>query len=165
MCGLMEWNRDAGSTSGTSEMTTEERKEEEALHSGSLRVPRRPPWNAEMSVEELDDNEKQAFLLWRRSLARFSSFNTGQLFSFGVCLVGLLISFWAFNLLVFYLFQARGKWEACSYSFWEEPWYLETTLACSWTQWLGKVHFLLMMLRVYFDLLLVGFTCCSWMYE
>lgn len=33
-------------------------------------MPRRPPWNAEMSVEELDDNERQAFLVWRRSLAR-----------------------------------------------------------------------------------------------
>jgi len=31
----------------------------------------RPPWNAGMSVEELDANEKQAFLTWRRSLARF----------------------------------------------------------------------------------------------
>lgn len=30
----------------------------------------RPPWNATMSVEELDANERQAFLVWRRSLAR-----------------------------------------------------------------------------------------------
>jgi hypothetical protein len=30
----------------------------------------RPPWNAGMSVEQLDANEKQSFLLWRRSLAR-----------------------------------------------------------------------------------------------
>ncbi|KAJ8762984.1 hypothetical protein K2173_023113 [Erythroxylum novogranatense] len=29
-----------------------------------------PPWNAGMSVEELDANERQAFLSWRRSLAR-----------------------------------------------------------------------------------------------
>ncbi|KAJ0084850.1 hypothetical protein Patl1_30225 [Pistacia atlantica] len=64
-------NLDAGSSSGRSEMmTAEERKEEEALHASSLRVPRRPPWNAGMSVEELDDNERQAFLVWRRSLAR-----------------------------------------------------------------------------------------------
>ncbi|KAL5765392.1 hypothetical protein ACOSP7_016009 [Xanthoceras sorbifolium] len=54
----------------TSEMMTEERKEEEILYASSLRVPRRPPWNARMSVEELDENEKQAFLTWRRSLAR-----------------------------------------------------------------------------------------------
>ncbi|CDP15565.1 unnamed protein product [Coffea canephora] len=29
-----------------------------------------PPWNSKMSVEELDANERQAFLAWRRSLAR-----------------------------------------------------------------------------------------------
>ncbi|XVE59679.1 hypothetical protein DITRI_Ditri05aG0065300 [Diplodiscus trichospermus] len=61
-------------SSSTSDMTPEERREqqkkEEALHASSLRVPRRPPWNAAMSVEELDANEKQAFLVWRRSLAR-----------------------------------------------------------------------------------------------
>ncbi|URE15628.1 Large subunit GTPase 1 [Musa troglodytarum] len=45
-------------------------KQEEALHASSLRVPRRPPWNAQMSVEELDSNENQAFLEWRRNLAR-----------------------------------------------------------------------------------------------
>ncbi|KAH8499359.1 hypothetical protein H0E87_018036 [Populus deltoides] len=64
-------NLDTGS--GVSDMTAEEKREkqkkEEALHVSSLRVPRRPPWNAGMSVEELDANEKQAFLTWRRSLA------------------------------------------------------------------------------------------------
>ncbi|KAK4482755.1 hypothetical protein RD792_009923 [Penstemon davidsonii] len=30
----------------------------------------RPPWNAKMSVEELDSNENESFLEWRRSLAR-----------------------------------------------------------------------------------------------
>ncbi|CAK7332049.1 unnamed protein product [Dovyalis caffra] len=64
-------NLDTGS--GVGGMTPEERREqqkkEEALHASSLRVPRRPPWNAGMSVEELDANEKQAFLIWRRSLA------------------------------------------------------------------------------------------------
>lgn len=64
-------NLDTGS--GVSDMTAEEKREkqkkEEALHASSLRVPRRPPWNAGMSVEELDANEKQAFLTWRRSLA------------------------------------------------------------------------------------------------
>ncbi|KAI9107637.1 hypothetical protein K1719_021300 [Acacia pycnantha] len=61
-------------SSSTSEMTLEERrdlqKREEALHAGSLRVPRRPPWSVNMSVEELDANERQAFLTWRRSLVR-----------------------------------------------------------------------------------------------
>ncbi|KDP42964.1 hypothetical protein JCGZ_23906 [Jatropha curcas] len=60
-------------SSSPSDMTPEERrkeqKKEEALHASSLRVPRRPPWNAGMSVEELDANERQAFLVWRRSLA------------------------------------------------------------------------------------------------
>lgn len=61
-------------SSSTSNMTEGERREhqkkEEALHASSLRVPRRPPWNAGMSVEELDANERRAFLVWRRSLAR-----------------------------------------------------------------------------------------------
>lgn len=48
----------------------EQQKLEEARHASCLRVPRRPPWNANMSVEELDANEKQFFLDWRRSLAR-----------------------------------------------------------------------------------------------
>ncbi|CAI0447534.1 unnamed protein product [Linum tenue] len=59
--------------SSSSAMTPEERKaqqkEAESLHANSLRVPRRPPWNPEMSVELLDSNERQAFLIWRRSLA------------------------------------------------------------------------------------------------
>nr|DAD48324.1 TPA_asm: hypothetical protein HUJ06_018261 [Nelumbo nucifera] len=54
----------------TPEERREQRKKEEALHASSLRVPRRPLWNAGMSVEELDTNERQAFLIWRRSLAR-----------------------------------------------------------------------------------------------
>ncbi|PKA50884.1 large subunit GTPase 1 [Apostasia shenzhenica] len=65
---------DLDENSGTSGMTKEERKrqqkEEEALHASNLRVPRRPPWNSRMSAEELDANERQAFLEWRRSLAR-----------------------------------------------------------------------------------------------
>ncbi|KAK3036578.1 hypothetical protein RJ639_031195 [Escallonia herrerae] len=65
---------DLDSSSSTSEMTPHERrqqqKQEEALHASTLRVPRRPPWNAKMSVDELDANERQSFLVWRRSLAR-----------------------------------------------------------------------------------------------
>ena len=34
-----------------------------------LRVPRRPAWNKTMTTEELDRNEKTAFLSWRRGLA------------------------------------------------------------------------------------------------
>uniref|UniRef100_A0A0D9VWW5 CP-type G domain-containing protein n=1 Tax=Leersia perrieri TaxID=77586 RepID=A0A0D9VWW5_9ORYZ len=46
------------------------REEQEALHAGSLKVPRRPPWSPQMTVEELDANERRAFLEWRRNLAR-----------------------------------------------------------------------------------------------
>ncbi|KAK1440952.1 hypothetical protein QVD17_06787 [Tagetes erecta] len=65
---------DLEASSSTSEMTLQERREhqkkEEALHASSLSVPRRPAWNVKMSVEELDANERRAFLVWRRSLAR-----------------------------------------------------------------------------------------------
>ncbi|KAH0455583.1 hypothetical protein IEQ34_015615 [Dendrobium chrysotoxum] len=61
---------DLDGSSVTTEETRRLQKEEEALHASSLRVPRRPPWNSRMSAEELDVNERQAFLVWRRSLAR-----------------------------------------------------------------------------------------------
>ncbi|KAG6762054.1 hypothetical protein POTOM_032539 [Populus tomentosa] len=48
--------------SGVSDMTAEEKREKQKKEEA-------PPWNAGMSVEELDANEKQAFLSWRRSLA------------------------------------------------------------------------------------------------
>ncbi|KHN21198.1 Large subunit GTPase 1 [Glycine soja] len=35
-----------------------------------LRVPCRPPWTPDMSADELNASETQAFLTWRRSLAR-----------------------------------------------------------------------------------------------
>lgn len=35
----------------------------------SLKIPRRPPWTATMSTTELDRNEKDSFLEWRRLLA------------------------------------------------------------------------------------------------
>ncbi|CAG9767545.1 unnamed protein product [Ceutorhynchus assimilis] len=35
----------------------------------SLKIPRRPPWTTDMSPSELDRNEKDCFLEWRRSLA------------------------------------------------------------------------------------------------
>lgn len=60
-----------GETSGmTAGERRDQQRQEEALHASSLRVPRRPPWNASMSVEELDTNERQAFLIWRRGLAK-----------------------------------------------------------------------------------------------
>ncbi|WAR13985.1 LSG1-like protein [Mya arenaria] len=38
-------------------------------HEALLRIPRRPSWTSETTASELDQNEKQAFLDWRRSLA------------------------------------------------------------------------------------------------
>jgi large subunit GTPase 1 len=48
----------------------EQQKAEEALYKDSIQIPRRPPWYAEMSTEELDARERQSFLNWRRRLAR-----------------------------------------------------------------------------------------------
>lgn len=33
-------------------------------------IPRRPPWRAGMSAQELDEQERKAFLDWRRSIAK-----------------------------------------------------------------------------------------------
>ncbi|KAJ7519980.1 hypothetical protein O6H91_20G062100 [Diphasiastrum complanatum] len=43
---------------------------EEALHQSSLTIPRRPKWHVGITSEELDVQERQAFLTWRRELAR-----------------------------------------------------------------------------------------------
>ncbi|VAI36228.1 hypothetical protein VPH35_092287 [Triticum aestivum] len=61
---------DLDGTGDTQEERRLLREEQEALHADSLRVPRRPPWTAQMTTEELDTNEKRAFLEWRRNLAR-----------------------------------------------------------------------------------------------
>lgn len=66
---LIDLDPSSSSSDMTPEQRREQQKQEEELHASSLRVPRRPPWNAGMSVEELDANERQAFLIWRRSLA------------------------------------------------------------------------------------------------
>jgi large subunit GTPase 1 len=34
-----------------------------------LRIPRRPFWTREMTAEQLDENERESFLAWRRGLA------------------------------------------------------------------------------------------------
>ena len=36
-----------------------------------LRVPRRPPWTKKMTTAQLDRQEKDAFLEWRRGLAEY----------------------------------------------------------------------------------------------
>ena len=40
-----------------------------------LKIPRRPEWNKDMSREEIDQNEKTAFLEWRRDLAQVEENN------------------------------------------------------------------------------------------
>ena len=49
----------------------EEKKtlEKHAENKQRLRVPRRPPWNKSMTTAQLDRQEKDAFLDWRRGLA------------------------------------------------------------------------------------------------
>lgn len=39
---------------------------------GALQVPKRPTWTKTMSREQLDQNERVAFLEWRRTLAEFA---------------------------------------------------------------------------------------------
>lgn len=67
---LINLDTNASTSNMTDEERREQQKKEEALHASSLRVPRRPPWNVGMTAEELDANERQALLIWRRSLAR-----------------------------------------------------------------------------------------------
>ena len=38
-------------------------------HKEKVSIPRRPPWNRDMSKEELDQNERDTFMTWRKSLA------------------------------------------------------------------------------------------------
>ncbi|KAM3271654.1 hypothetical protein ACQJBY_042077 [Aegilops geniculata] len=61
---------DLDATGETTDERRRLRKEQEALHANSLGVPRRPPWTNRMTAEELDTSERQAFLEWRRNLAR-----------------------------------------------------------------------------------------------
>ena len=43
-----------------------------------LSVPRRPPWTSDMSREELEQQEKMAFLEWRRKIAQYESLLLSQ---------------------------------------------------------------------------------------
>ncbi|KAH7106761.1 P-loop containing nucleoside triphosphate hydrolase protein [Auriculariales sp. MPI-PUGE-AT-0066] len=52
-----------------------EEEEQSALrkheqHKSALRVPRRPPWKKSMTAQQLDRQERDAFLDWRRNLAQ-----------------------------------------------------------------------------------------------
>ncbi|KAI0146372.1 putative ribosome biogenesis GTPase Lsg1 [Xylariaceae sp. FL1272] len=44
-------------------------------HRGKLTVPRRPKWDTDTTPEELDQREREAFLLWRRGLAELQEYN------------------------------------------------------------------------------------------
>ncbi|XP_060078328.1 large subunit GTPase 1 homolog [Ylistrum balloti] len=53
-------------------LTTEQQLEVDELqqkHRNVLKIPRRPAWNSTTTPEELDRQEKDAFLEWRRTLA------------------------------------------------------------------------------------------------
>lgn len=43
-----------------------------------LVIPRKPAWNSEMTAEEVDYNEKKAFLQWRRDIAALESSSSGK---------------------------------------------------------------------------------------
>mmetsp|Transcript_3650 Transcript_3650/g.7463 ORF Transcript_3650/g.7463 Transcript_3650/m.7463 type:complete len:573 (+) Transcript_3650:163-1881(+) len=66
----------SGSTSVTAQeaaRTEEERVKAEEENAHKLCVPRRPPWNSQMTVDELDAQERAYFLEWRRSLAELET--------------------------------------------------------------------------------------------
>jgi len=52
-----------------SERAEVERRAAEARHAHRLRLPRRPAWDARTTPEELDLQERNSFLAWRRDLA------------------------------------------------------------------------------------------------
>lgn len=65
------------STGATTRRSTEEEEEERAAcevqNAHRLRIPRRPVWNEKTTLEQLDAQEKAAFLEWRRDLAALES--------------------------------------------------------------------------------------------
>ena len=65
-------NAPAGSKHNPNLLTDEEEKNTLKRHQENkqrLRVPRRPPWTKSMTTAQLDRQEKDAFLEWRRGLA------------------------------------------------------------------------------------------------
>lgn len=54
-------------------LTDEEKSKAKVAHEtykNSIKIPRRPQWTTDMAPDELQQNEKEQFLLWRRSLAQ-----------------------------------------------------------------------------------------------
>ena len=59
-----------GASPEQEEAAARARGEAESAHKDALSVPRRPKWTHDTSAEELDLNERQAFLEWRRALVQ-----------------------------------------------------------------------------------------------
>jgi hypothetical protein len=53
-----------------SERQLEERRAAHHRNAHRLRIPRRPRWSRNMTPDQLDAHEREAFLKWRRELAR-----------------------------------------------------------------------------------------------
>jgi len=78
--------RDGVARAGTEDANASERgkarDEAETMYKETLSVPRRPGWTRETTAEELDANERRAFLEWRRALARVEEDGRCQLTPF-----------------------------------------------------------------------------------
>jgi large subunit GTPase 1 len=64
----------AGSTHNPHLLTDQEEEstlKKHQLNKERLRVPRRPPWTKAITTSQLDRQEKDAFLEWRRGLAQY----------------------------------------------------------------------------------------------
>lgn len=51
------------------QLNTPQRLSSSAFDYQHLRIPRKPAWSRSMSAEDVDRNEKDAFLMWRRDIA------------------------------------------------------------------------------------------------
>jgi len=60
-------------TASDAQKSREDRRMAEENNKEKLCIPRRPPWNHRMSADELDAQERQCFLEWRRNLAELES--------------------------------------------------------------------------------------------
>jgi hypothetical protein len=51
-------------------LSDEERAEVLARHAGAMNIPRRPAWTHDTTASQIQEQERAAFLHWRRRLAR-----------------------------------------------------------------------------------------------
>lgn len=49
------------------------------FHFSQLSIPRKPSWSLDMTAEEVDRREKNAFLQWRRNIASLEDANNGSM--------------------------------------------------------------------------------------